>query len=125
VNKLASVKKTLGTITTRDGAQVSLDDDAWVFLANGGRHYLRFKNLAGLCSLRMLEASKRALSHSLIVHSGHTVKNYFFHLDLFCKYVAETNRRAIDEFAPADILNYYASLSLRIPGMMIRCSRRW
>lgn len=59
----------------------------------------------------MLDALKRALSQSLTVHSANTTESYHYQVGLFCDFVGRTNGHVINEFTPADILNYYASLS--------------
>lgn len=113
MNKIANAAKPLGTITTRDGARVNLDESNWSILSNGERLNLNLHDVGRWCSARTLESIKRTLSHSLINHSAHSTKNYYFRFRLFCKFIRETDRQVIDEFAPADILNYYASLDAR------------
>ncbi len=113
MNKLATVAKPLGTITTRDGARVNIDESKWSFLANGRRHRFNFADFERWCSSRTLDALKRVLSHSLIRHSAHTTSGYFYHIRLFCEFIRGPEGRTILEFAAADVLNYYASLDAR------------
>jgi len=60
--------------------------------------------------LRYAQASPVTLTGPSLAQ---TTSNYFYHTSLFCRYIRETERHVIDEFTPANILNYFASLEAR------------